>query len=281
MISLEQIYSEICYGYSEIGDGCRIRHLSFVEQSFLQKHYDEAFKWAKQAGLKTEEEILNERHYDGSWPISKAMHLKSLQQKIDGLERSKPKVKTRAQIDSIFDSLCKLREESKTYIQEKYSFLNESAEMYADSRLRFHHILASVEKDGHPFKTEEELDYYDSYNELEKSYFIKLSVINPDNIKKICIESFFYNSFSLVESPSDFFGVPVFKLSTFQTSLLKLGQTFAKVATEISDLPKEYDKCPERMLMYWYFLQNGGKQVEEEQENVSNKFKSLHSQLLK
>ena len=64
--NLEQIYSEICDGFSENGL-YKINHLSFVAESKLKKFYTEALARYLALGAKSEKQIVAESVASGMY----------------------------------------------------------------------------------------------------------------------------------------------------------------------------------------------------------------------
>lgn len=273
-MSLDEIYLDICNGYSVV-NGVKFNHLSFIDKAKLSSKYNEILSWAIESGMRNESDIINDLHRNGKWSISKANHIKSIENKIKSLENSKPKIKTEAQIDSIYENLQILRKELSECLEEKFSFLLESAESFANARLRFYSVQLSTGI------TEEELDYNEKYKTIDRVFSLKMSNFSRETIKQICIEPFFYNIYLLQNSPVDFFGKPLIQLSTFQNEMLLLGKTYAKIISELNNIPEKYEKCPERLLMYWYYVQNDGEKEDQKKDDAARDFLNFHAELMK
>lgn len=283
--TIEQIYSEICQGYSE-NKSFRARHLSFVEESKLKKHYFVSLDKYLSLGCKSEDSILDDLIRQNKWSLSKESHMKILRNQLEGLERSKSKIKSFDQIDPLYDNIEEIKKDIREISMERYSLLSESAEVKAESRLRFYTMAASIltfENGGYKEIKEDFLDSLSDreFLEIESFYLIKMHNLTYENIKKICIDPFFYSSFTISDKPFDFFRKPLVELTTFQVTLLRIGETFSKVANEVPDLPKEYEGNPDKMLMFWYAVRNGAKEIEQKQKTQVLDVKNLFNQLRK
>lgn len=277
--NFEQIYSEICAGYSQVGE-LKIRHLSFVEESRLKIHYNEGLERAKNLGLKPEKEELIRVVKSGEWSQAKELQIKTLRGNIETLERKKKDIKNFDQIDAIYDSIESDRKKIREISQDRYKLLNNTAENYAEGYLRNYTIAASVLINEKKV-TVDDLDEMSirEFSILESSFLSKIYEMNYESIKKICIQPFFYTVFNLSDKSFDFFLRPLCELTIQQVTLLRVGETFAKIANEVPDLFPEYEGNPDKMLMFWYAVKNGAWEKHEEIKKQGDKFRALLKQV--
>ena len=277
----EIIYRDICRGYSEINwnGPIFIKHLDIVEQNSLVEVYDKALQDATtKLGRRLEADLTQELIQEGKWTALKEKSIKSCDEDIGELERSKKKISHASQIDSIYKAIEEFKDKKLQLLIEKYSHLTDTAESYASNISREHQILISCYKDKS--FTElcfiDDFEYLDNFGTLFQKYYAL--DFSGDMLKKISISPFFWTLFTLSENFYDFFSIPFYKLTHNQANLLKYAQTYAKVASECGDLPKEYEGNAEKMIMWFFLRRNGGTSVEEEkeqQQQTSNKFRSL------
>lgn len=275
----ELLYRDICRGFSEIQwrGIVYVKHLDVVEFNSLSEVYDAALERAKGLGCKTEATLTQEAIERGEWTALKERSIKSYDEDIALIEASKKKILHKDQINSIYDSVLELQKKKMELLIEKYAFLNNSVEAYANHALREQQIFLSCYKDAacNIKYFEEDFEYFKELPEFAAQY--AASDLTNESLKKICIAPFFWTLFNLSEQPYNFFGIPLCKLTNNQASLLKYAQTYAKVASECTDLPPEFEGNCDKMLMWFFLRRNGGMSDEEEkqeQQKTANKFRA-------
>lgn len=283
--NIESIYSSICDGYSiNENNSLKYIHPTPIDEARCKSIYKKEYDWAISTGLKPEKDIISDLIGNGKWSHAKELMANDLRKKISGLERSKSNIKDFAAIDPIYDDIKRFQSQLNDLLVEKYNLIENSAEQFAENKVRFKSICQSVliNENGNWGKISEEyLDYVNrsKYNEIEFFFRMENYKISIDSIKNICVKPFFYSIFNLSDNEFNFFGKPIVYLTTFQTNLLQIGRTFAKIATEVIDLPEEYDGNPDKMLMYWYATKNGAAERAKEQENTSSKITDIFHKL--
>lgn len=252
----EIVYRDICRGYSEDQEApAYFKHLSVLETNSLADIYDKYLERSKTLKLKSEKELTEELISEGKWTRLKETSIKSCEEDISRLEISKRKIDHESAIDSIYDAIQEYKDKRISLLTEKYNHIQVSAESYANTAAREHQLFISCFKDRE-LKTSyfiEEFEYCD-FSGL--NYYN--NEINTDDIKKLCISNFFVNIFMLSENLYNFFGVPLVQLTQHQINLLKYAQTYAKVASEVQDMPEKYEGNPDKMLMWFYLMRNQG-----------------------
>lgn len=277
----ESIYADICKGYFELSYGgrCYVKHLTPVEQNALQEFYNESIERGVSLGCKRESEIVDSLIREGKWSLAEERAIKSYDDNIAQLEKSKPKIKSLQQIDSIYDSIENYRSKKIDLLTKKYSLIYNSAEQYAETEFKNKQMVATLFRDLQfsipVFSSQEEFDYSDGaeFRKLCADYFEKTYAIGSDALKLLCVSPFFVNLFSIAGQPFNFFQIPVYKLTHFQVSLLKYAETFCKVVQESPNIPDEYLEIPDKILMYFYYIRNGGLEEENKQQDSINKMR--------
>lgn len=279
---LAQILLSICEGFAE-GDKIKIKHLSFAEETKIKKYYKKGFDLGLSQHLKPESEIIDEEINSGRWSLSREVYLKNLKKQINEVEESKRKIKTFDVIDDIYENLQNLKSKLYKELEDRRNLLKDSAETFANNYYNFYHICNSVYLwDGDwRLVTEDYLDYCDSdeYYTVQNFFYKKLADLSIENIKKICINSFFYNGFHLSDKTFDYFLKPIYKLTNAQITLLRFAQTFSKIIVEINDLPEDYSNIPDKILMYWYAIQNGAREKESKRDSTESKLKEMFNKV--
>lgn len=277
---LVQIYLDICRGFSE-QDNLRLIHLPYSSEVKTKKDYYRGKDWALSRGLKPEDYIIDKDIKSGKWLVSKELHIKNIKKQIEALELSKRKIKTFDAIDYIYDSLEDLRKDLQEILFERNSLLINSAEFFANNYYNFYNICNCVQRWGERWipMDHEYLDYCEEekFIEIENFFYKKNTNLSYLNIKKICIQSFFYNAFNLSDNPFNFFNKPIYKMTNFQVSLMQTAKTFCKIIADSPDIPEKYSKNPDKVLMYWYAVQNGAAENEQKIDNVESEIRnSIH-----
>ncbi len=280
-MKLELIYRDICRGYSELllPEKVFVKHLNTLEESSLQEVYDTALQKAKDLGALPESEIVKKLIQEGKWTDAKERSIKSCELDMAQLESSKKKIQDYHQIHGVYNAIEELRGKRLGLLEERYSLIKNSAEGFAANTMREQQMLMTCFKDLEftEKKFNEEFEYFDAYktNDLYNSYYTLMSYFGGDYLKKLTINTFFWPLFTLSENPFDFFGIPLYKLTTNQGNLLRYGNNYAKVASETGDLPAEFEGNPDKIVMYWYWKRNGGDQAKDEQQATANKFRQV------
>lgn len=255
----KQIYRDICRGYSEINwnGPVFVRHLDTLEMNDVTDKIEEYKLYGIQnLGLKSEDDLTAELIKSGKWPALKEKSIKSCDEDIDNLEVSKKNIKNEGQIDDIYDAIIEYREKKSKLIQEKYSLMPLSAELYAHKLGREYMAELSCFRDKEFTAPVGPLEYEDSAEKLLNSLF---SIdITADQLKEICIQPFFWSVFTMSEDISRFFGKPLYSLTYHQVNLLRCGKNYAQIAYETSDAPEKYAKIPDKLVMWNILKKNGG-----------------------
>lgn len=280
-MKVENIYADICKGYFELDyrGRCYAKHLTPVEQNELQEFYNKSVEVGLSLGCLGEKQIVQNLIKDNLWTLAEERAIESYDNNIAQLEKSKSKIKSIQQIDSIYDSIENYKSKKIELLTKKYSLIKNSAEQYAEYEMKNKQLRISLFRDERfsipVFSSDEEFEYADGpeFADLYSSFYDNYYSISSDSLKLLCVSPFFVNLFSIAGNLFNFFQIPVYKLTHFQTLLLKYAETFCKVVQESPDIPDEYLKIPDKILMYFYYIKNGGLEEENKQQDSINKMR--------
>lgn len=256
-----EAYRDICRGYSEINwnGPLFIKHPTPLEHFSLMEHYSVLLEKARSLEIISEAQATEDLIREDKWTRLKENSMNAVEEKIAGLEDQKKTISHESQIDGIYDAIQEYKDYKLALMKEKNLLLPTTAEQYAGKLLREYFIENTCFRDKKFEKPIESIEYSD-VDDLIINY--SNSDISPDLFKEICIQTFFWPLFTLSEDPSRFFDKPLTGLSYNQVYLLRCAGTYAKVASETSDVPDRYATIPEKLFMWYMLKRNNGKTFE-------------------
>ena len=260
-LNFGQIYKEIVSGTSPLKTSY-IKHYDHCLLYDLEKIYTEEFQRVQKAGAKSEKELISEAIKSGKWDARKEKEVESINRDSLQMENSKKKIYTESQIDSIEEILDEYKRRKEEIYKERYLITNSSAENHANQISREKQILLTLysDKEFNNFTfSEEEFDYLNElqFRTIFYEYHNKLSSFSWDSLKKLSLEAFFVNLYSLCgENKFNFFGKPVVELTYFQANLLKVAQYYTELLLEHPDFPEKYNNHPGKLVSWHYYKMN-------------------------
>jgi hypothetical protein len=225
---------------------------------------------AKQRGLPTEEESLDELFKEGMWDIKKEREIQEKKKFIDNLKSSLTKISLPSQREN-HKKLIELEEDKLRQTSvERESLIGLTAEKYADKRSQkdFFDKLLFLDKD---FKNSvfENIEYNDLTKDIEvmdlqQSFFNRMC---DANISRAVLSPYFSVYLSFAEDVIGMFGKPLKDLTSFQLKLISYSKTFLNIFKNTQKTIPEYvQKDPELLLEFYEAQKNeGGRQTKASQ----------------
>lgn len=251
-------FTEIIKGYSTSeyrGSPIFIKHLGCNEKAIFDLRYKQFHKIAVQKGIQTEEQSLEVAKKDGFWSDNDEAEIAKIQSYIERLNVTKKNLFKSLEIKEIQKVIDEQKEKLIAKLTERRSVLGKTVEEYASNRSSDYIIYESFYKD-------EELkqkffsiqDFEDmSYEELVEFILLYNAFMHDfmdNNIQKTVLMDFFNQYFLVLDYPTEFFGLPMVKLTDFQVRVIIYGKIFKSIFDHVENIPDNIRKDPEALLAY-------------------------------
>ncbi len=228
-----RIYYEIAKGYSKVlfkKKEIYFKHPTFADYFSVYANYDLIINFAKQNGVETEVEKLEEAILNNWWTKEKEEKFIVLKKTIKNLIDTKNKLVFKSQKKEIEKEIRKTESILLTYSKERKDIIGYTAEQYAQERFFDEILINSLCEDQDLnikyFKNED--DFYsidEEDNSLLRNLYTKYSAcFSQETIKVVAANGFFQNLVYLDTIPNTFWGQPVVKCSKYQIDLLLYGK---------------------------------------------------------
>lgn len=252
------VLSEIIQGYSERvfrDSPVFIKHFGQDEKTFYYRKYQEFFDKAVKAGLKTEEQALDQAISDEMWSKKDEAEIAEMEKFIETMRVTKKNLFKEREITQINKQIEEEREKLNKKISSRGESLGKTAEEYAESRSNSYFIQKCLFKDielKQFYFTPEEFEDL-GYQDLTQYTIFFNSCMNDfreENIQKIALADFFNQYYLVSDYPMEFFGKPMSKLTDLQTRLIVYTKIFKGIFEQNDNIPESVKKNPEALLEY-------------------------------
>lgn len=246
----EEVLGEIIDGYSEFelnGSSFYFKHPSVSNRLGLESVKRSLVKRAKEIGLLTEEEMLQNAINSGKWSKDKDDEIDSLEWVIDS-KRNQVKTMQDPSLKGELERSAKRDEEELfALINEKTSLCGLTLERYVSSKLPY--LLCSQEVFKDAFFNQK----------IDESLVKNATTIYADKCgelsdKKTLIDAAFnhkfFDLFFIYENMDNIFGKSIYDLTVFQRDLLGYGKVLYSKLTQIADIPPAVKKNPHKLYVY-------------------------------
>ena len=231
MDQLRLIYSEILRGYSTCrinGKDVFLKHLNSLDNADIDLKYSYHYDYAVSKGVSTNKEKLVFLDEQEEWNEEDEKKIKDLNSTIKSNILSRKKILLPSQREILSQEIKDNEEKLQNLEIEKLEKLGVTAETIAQKNVNDYYIFFCLHKDpsfSNKLYTEGEYDDLTD-NELLvviNEYNRKFTQLTQDNIKKIALNGFFLNPFSICDDkPFQFYGKPVCDLTYFQIDLFDI-----------------------------------------------------------
>lgn len=244
--------SEILYGKDEVA---YFKHPTIIESLKEQKEYKQFEERAKNAGLSTEDELIDAACFGGKWSEEKESRIKDLLFSNDGLRRvllkqQDPSMKARTE-EKIHSQQLEIDELKK----ERNSLIRGSLENYILINSTIHFCSKRIFDDKECLNPAKNIDVIlDSYN-------LKLAeLIKRENLLKAAFYPSFFDLFFLYgDSPYMIINKSGDELTVFQKDLLVYGHILNQ-KLKSQDIPKIVKNDPVQLYNFDLNTKNNKKQ---------------------
>jgi len=266
-------FTEIIKGYSTSeyrGSPIFIKHLGCNEKAIFDLRYKEFHKIAVEKGIPTEEQSLEAAKKDSFWSENDEVEIEKIQSYIERLGATKKNLFKSLEIKEIQKVIDEQKEKLIAKLTERRSVLGKTVEEYASNRSSDYIIYESFYKDEKlkekffSFREFEDM----SYEELVEFILLYNSFMQDFkelNIQKTVLMDFFNQYFLVIDYPTEFFGLPMVKLTDFQVRIIMYGKIFKSIFDHTENIPDKIRKDPEALLAY------------QDKSTAKKEFESKHS----
>ncbi len=277
-MSPEQIFLDLNRGYSVIGEQkpIYVKHYSVFDAIEYSVLYKKKLQEYIDYGKPREEALFRDLIRQGKWKPAKDKAIKRCEEDISLLNSKKRGIKDYNQIHGLYDSIKELQDKRLELLTEKYSLIDDSAEISATKRVREQQIIDNAFYDAALTKrvwTDEsfEYDYSAYFYRFQKGHLQFVEDFSHESLKQLCIEDFVVNILGLIEGYSTIFGDSPLKLSNSQLIFCRLAETYVKVCVEEPCDDETINNNAEKMLMWYFWKKNGGvvSDVDEDKQNLA------------
>jgi hypothetical protein len=280
-LDLGFIYKEILQGFSEKNVNKKhfyLKHPTLSEHFTVYSRYNYLLKEARLKGLATEEEKIKEAISNDWWKEENEKEIYILRQGIKNLKKTKTQLLIPSQRRDI-DNMIKSKEAILlTFVRERQSVLNYTAEEYANNRFSDEMIIyftySNKNLNLNLFNNVDE--YYEASDEfieeLKSIYNLHTQDLNEKNLKIVAASGFFQNMLYLGDQAQTFWGKPVTACSKYQTDLLMYGKMFKNIIKNNAEngvsMSEEVLNDP-WLFVEWVENENKGKSKDIGKKNLS------------
>ncbi len=283
-LNYEELFYEILSEYSLYKiDNFNIyfKHPSLAENFSINSKYKLFLDEAKQKGLITEKEKIEEAINGEWWTNKKESEIKILQKAKTNLQKTKLSLRFPVEKAAIDREIKRVESILITLIKERNEILNYTAEDYANNRLVDEIIMLYTYKDSslnNKFFNDFS-DYYnideDFFDKLKKIFHVFQNKIGDLQIKLLAASGFVQNLVFITDKLESFWGKNLLECTKYQTDLLLYGKlyrnTIKSYAENGSPIADNILEDPEKFLG-WIEDQN-----KSNKKNSSKKLKSKNA----
>lgn len=255
---LVELYSDICNGFSYSRKlDLYFKHFTTSDSVFCERERELSTEKAIANGIQSSDSILAEAIKNGKWSNQKESAIKRIESDYRRLSLAKTNPTSVDQLRALKEELKLIEEEWNRVTSERAELLVFSAESVGEKAYNEHRIFHSWYKDSSltvkPYSFED-FTYLSNreYSALRSEAIGFIDRFDQETVSNICISDFFQRKFSISKDLYNFFGKPTFSLTDNQISLLKIGEKFNTMLSEIGDIPDDYSG-PEG-IEDWFYL---------------------------
>tara|TARA_R110000765_G_scaffold189462_1_gene294844 strand:+ start:864 stop:1901 length:1038 start_codon:yes stop_codon:yes gene_type:complete len=266
---LNTLYTEILNGFSirkttEFGQ-FYIKHFDLYDAGEMNFEREQYLQQAISRGLPTEKENLETAIKEGFWDKDTENSIYDLEKTIVNMRATKNKLQLRSQKINFQKKIDKKEKALNELLFDRYEVIGYTAETFANKKANEYYIYKALKKDStlkDEFFSEEEYDeMHDSdLQELMTVYGAFTEDFSHKNLKRIALTHSFLNLYHLCsDRVSELFGVPVVKLTFFQSEIFGTSKYFKSILNDAKHKPTEEMYGEPDLLLDWMESNSGGK----------------------
>lgn len=273
-INVEILYAEIINGYSrgevKIDNNKSLvfyyRHPRHSELFELERITQTTMKEAVEMGLFTFDEALSFVMNEGWWTQEDEADLSYNQAMLKRHKDTLRVMTTKKDRDEVDRLIAPVESKISELLTRRAEYMPQTAESYANKKTNELHITKFLYKDPEfttPLFDDDDFYMLDSKVSylLQLEYFNLIDFFSYENIQKLASSVMFQNFLYVGgETTSDFYGIPVTKVSRYQFELFLSGQNFKNIikncATMERDMPENLFGNPEGMNKHYEMVKS-------------------------
>lgn len=234
-----------------------VKHYTAYDNAMIDDYKDVFYKKAKESGLPSDSEKLEEIIQNGDWTKDKESLIPEYRRSIANLQDTKSKLLLENQKRGIQDRINKQREELEKLETERHSLLGYTAERYSSKKANEYFIFESLRKDKslkERFFNEEDFDDLDNFTlgELIGLYNEVSEIFSEVNLRRISYSSGFLNLYYMSpESAYEFYGKPILELTFYQIELFSNAKIFKNLVSSAKYPPSTEAYQDPDLLISW------------------------------
>ena len=266
---LNTLYTDILNGFSirttEQFGQFYIKHFNPFDAGEMDFEREQYFQKAISKGLPTEKENLEAAIKEGFWDKDAENSMYDLEKTIVNMRATKNKLQLRSQKINFQKKIDKKEKALNELLFDRYEVIGYTAETFANKKANEYYIYKALKKDStlkDEFFSEEEYDeMHDSdLQELMTVYGAFTEDFSHKNLKRIALTHSFLNLYHLCsDRVSELFGVPVVKLTFFQSEIFGTSKYFKSILNDAKHKPTEEMYGEPDLLLDWMESNSGGK----------------------
>lgn len=256
--SYRKILKEVVQGFSPYFLGEKkhyIKHQSINDVVDFEDVYDLYYDKAKNRGLPTEEEVLENLDKEGLWNSKDEAEIENQEFYVASLHKNKKNLYLKSALSTINNQIKEAEEKLQDLKNKKSELVSNCCESYALNRANDFYMFNSFFKDPElkdPLYSQEEYEHVTTrdVSKLVNTYNKFHERFNDKNIRHLAIQDFYKIYYSFSENSMDFFGRPILELTNFQLNLIMYTRIFKNIFEQNSDIPEKTQKDPDALLDY-------------------------------
>lgn len=273
-IELTDLFNDICNGYSivDVDNHCvYLKHQDIQLLSSVSKIYTKAFQKAKNNGLLTTEEKLNELISNNLWSDNYEKEIRQKEMFLDSLKKAKAKQLLLSQKRIIEQQIQAETKSLNKLLYTKYDLIGTTADTIANKNRNKYLIIKSLFLDkSYSQYLFDDIEFIDDelFNKAQYAYIESYNQFNEYNLKCIALsEDFNLYFLACQESIYDFYGKACTQLSVLQTQLFHYGKYFRHILEQDSSkaIPFDIKSDPDK-LVDWFEVKMANKEASKDGE---------------
>jgi len=247
------VYREILQGYTHVeGEEIYVKHFKESDLGFIDYIYKCCENDLQEKGILTLKEKLLLLAKEEYWTDDEERSYLQASVSVKDAHEFQRRLQNKEQ-KKMFEETIKDQENKLKKIQdERYKIVEPTVETYCSKKINESYVRKALYKDKEcksPLFTEEKFDDlgYTELGGLVKLYNDCMTKFDEDNIKKICVNNFFLNSFMMTDNdPVKFFGTSILDLTVYQLNLFSRGKYYKFILEEGNNPPESVVELSEQ-----------------------------------
>jgi len=229
-----------------------IKHHDFRQQAEIPRFFQKFKKEAVAQGIPTEEEAIKEAVSRGDWSDKDESFFKEQNQKIVALTKAAQHMKIPSQREQQMKIIQEYKDKLTKKKEEREAILEYTAEGVAYQKTHNRFMEGILFKDPEfltPFVEGEDCSSQE-FAEVRNMQTKVYNAYNDENISHAVLRDFFSSFMPFSESPMDFIGKPIVKMTVFQVKLISFSKLFFNILKNHTDIPEVIRKDPDAIIQY-------------------------------